>query len=218
VIINVASTLDGKIDSVARQGAAISSERDRERVDALRASVDAVMVGSRTLHQEDPRLTVKAPALRSERLNRGEPANPAKVGVASRVRLGADSRFVTSGPARVILLVARGGAGCLAQVAGVEVHELGEQGVDLGAAIRILGELGMRRVLVEGGGTLNAALLELDLVDEVQAYVAPVLFGGATAPTLADGPGLSHLTRLDRYDVEAWDDGGIVVRYRVRRR
>jgi riboflavin biosynthesis pyrimidine reductase len=100
----------------------------------------------------------------------------------------------------------------------VEVHELGEQGVDLAAAIRILGELGMRRVLVEGGGTLNAALLELDLVDEVQAYVAPVLFGGATAPTLADGPGLSHLTRLDRYDVEAWDDGGIVVRYRVRRR
>ena len=67
VLINIAATADGKIDTVERRGAAISSEQDRARVDALRASVDAVMVGGRTLHDEDPRLTVKSAELRAER-------------------------------------------------------------------------------------------------------------------------------------------------------
>ena len=54
VHINVAATADGKIDTFERRGAAISSPRDRDRVDGLRADSDAVMVGSRTLHDEDP--------------------------------------------------------------------------------------------------------------------------------------------------------------------
>src|SRR6266702_6241696 len=94
VLINVAATADGKIDTRERRGAAISSERDRERVDALRASVDAVMVGGRTLHDEDPRLTVRAAALRAQRLARGDPENPAKVGIASRPSLRPDARFL----------------------------------------------------------------------------------------------------------------------------
>ena len=58
VLINVAATVDGKIDTLERRGAAISSDADRQRVDALRASVDAVMVGGRTLLDEDPRLKI----------------------------------------------------------------------------------------------------------------------------------------------------------------
>src|SRR6516164_1747311 len=100
-------TADGKIDTVARRGAGISSERDWERVDRLRAASDAVMVGGHTLLQEDPRLTVKSPLLRAERLARSLDENPAKVGVISRIvdpdegpTLHANSRFVTAGPAR----------------------------------------------------------------------------------------------------------------------
>ena len=78
LLINVAATLDGKIDTVERRGAAISSERDRHRVDLLRASVDAVMVGGRTLLDEDPRLLVRSADLRADRLARGLPENPAK--------------------------------------------------------------------------------------------------------------------------------------------
>ena len=76
VVINVAASVDGKIDTVQRRGAAISSERDRLRVDALRASVDAVMVGGHTVVDEDPRLTVKSADLRTERLARSVPENP----------------------------------------------------------------------------------------------------------------------------------------------
>ena len=62
VFINVAMTADGKIDTVERKGAAISSPRDRERVDRLRTESNAVMVGGRTLLDEDPKLTVKTEA------------------------------------------------------------------------------------------------------------------------------------------------------------
>src|SRR5439155_22335586 len=107
VILNTAMTADGKIDTVARRGAVISSALDLERVDRLRAESDAIMVGGRTLLGEDPRLTVKSPVLRAERQGRGLGENPIKVGIVSRIedpRAGPtvrdDSRFVTTGPAR----------------------------------------------------------------------------------------------------------------------
>ena len=214
VLINVAASVDGKIDTVARRGAAISSEGDRARVDALRASVDAVMVGGRTLLDEDPRLTVKSPELRAARVARGLPENPAKVGIVSRPGLvRPDSRFIASGPARIILFAPRGAESKL----GVELFALGSGRVDLRAALMKLGELGIARLLVEGGGSLNFELLRLGLVDELQLYIAPLIFGGATAPTLADGPGLPRelALKLGPPEVTSVADGGILLRYMV---
>src|SRR6266498_5171504 len=98
VFINIAMTADGKIDTFERKGAAISSERDKERVDQLRANADAIMVGGRTLLDEDPRLTVKSEALRAERVVRGLPPNPIKVGIVTEARIKADSQFLNAGP------------------------------------------------------------------------------------------------------------------------
>jgi 2,5-diamino-6-(ribosylamino)-4(3H)-pyrimidinone 5'-phosphate reductase len=218
VILNVAATVDGKIDTYERHGAAISSEGDRERVDGLRASVDGVMVGGRTLHHEDPRLTVKSAALRAERIARGEPANPAKIAVASRPRFGADSRFLSEGdPRRIILFVESGFHDAALEARGVELYRLGSGRVDLAASMAKLHGLGIRRVLVEGGGTLNFELLQLGLVDEVQVFVAPLIFGGATAPTLADGQGLTRevALKLRRVEVQPGRDGGVLLRYMV---
>ena len=74
--VNVAMTADGKIDTFERKGSAISSPRDKERVDILRAESDAILVGGRTLLDEDPKLTVKSEALRAERVARGLAPNP----------------------------------------------------------------------------------------------------------------------------------------------
>ena len=84
VFINVAMTADGKIDTFERKGAAISSPLDKQRVDRLRAGSDAVMVGGRTLLDEDPKLTVKSELLRAERVARGWTPNPVKVGPSAR--------------------------------------------------------------------------------------------------------------------------------------
>jgi 2,5-diamino-6-(ribosylamino)-4(3H)-pyrimidinone 5'-phosphate reductase len=217
VLINVAATVDGKIDTHERRGAAISSAADRERVDRLRASVDGVMVGHRTLHDEDPRLTVRSDALQAERIARGEPAQPARIGVASRLALAPDARFLSGAPARVILFVPVGCADQRLRQRGVELHEIGHGRVDLTEALATLAQLGLRRIMVEGGGTLNFELLRLGLVDEVRMYLAPLVFGGAAAPTLADGDGLARdaAIRLGAPEVETWPDGGVVLRYMV---
>jgi riboflavin biosynthesis pyrimidine reductase len=87
--------------------------------------------------------------------------------------------------------------------------------VDLVAMMDTLGELGLQRILVEGGATLNFELLRLGLVDEVQVYLAPLIFGGSSAPTLAGGAGLTRAAAipLERQSVDVLDDGGVIVRY-----
>ena len=92
-----------------------------------------------------------------------------------------------------------------------------KQRVDLPKALHTLKEIGINRLMVEGGGTLNFELLRRGLVDELTAYVAPLVFGGESAPTLAAGPGLvrNAAILLKLVDAEAWEDGGVLLKYKI---
>lgn len=222
VFINVAMTADGKIDTVTRKGAAISSERDKQRVDKLRAEADAVMVGGRTLLTEDPKLTVKSEALRAERVGRGLSPNPIKVAIVREAVIKAHSKFLQEGSARVVIFTTN-------QTSRDQLHFLRSRGaevfvhtgerVNLTQAMQTLKELGVNRLMVEGGATLNFQLLHLGLVDEVMAYIAPMIFGGESAPTLAAGLGVerSEAIPLKMMNVERWEDGGVLIQYSVER-
>ena len=224
VFVNMAMTADGKIDTVERRGARISGAADTARVDRLRAGADAIMVGGLTLFSEDPRLTVRDPELVAGRVQAGREGQPMKVGVSSRVeRTGARSLrpeggFVTAGDGRVLLCTSsRTDARTAAALAelGVEVVVTGDVRVDLGGALSALAARGVERLMVEGGGTLVASLLEAGLVDELQLAVAPLVFGGETAPTPVGGPGWSRAEARDLFLVEAETsaDGDVVLRY-----
>jgi len=221
VIVNVAMSADGKIDTVARKGATLSSPADKARVDRLRAESDAVMVGGWTLVHEDPKLTVKSIQLRLERKARGLTENPVKVGVVSQADLQLDGAFITAGPAsRLIFTTPRTSPEQIGRLeaAGVEVFLHDRERVDLVRVMESLNTLGIKKLLVEGGGTLLAELFRLDLVDEIYTYVAPLIFGGAMSPTLADGPGFlpAQAPRLRLASVEKVDeDGGILIHYRI---
>jgi 2,5-diamino-6-(ribosylamino)-4(3H)-pyrimidinone 5'-phosphate reductase len=220
VFINVAMTADGKIDTVQRRGAAISSPRDKERVDQLRARADAVMVGGRTLLDEDPKLTVKSEALRAERLRRGRPPNPMKVGVVTQANIKEDSQFLNTGPANIVIFTTRRTSKrqlSLLKARNVDVYVDDAQQVNLERALATLKDLGIDRLMVEGGGTLNFQLLRLGLVDEITSYVAPMIFGGESAPTLAAGSGLerSEAIPLKLIESETWDDGGVLLKYQL---
>ena len=220
IVLNAAMTADGKIDTFARDGAKISSDDDWARVDQLRAEVDAVMVGGRTLLSEDPRLTVRSEELRQARLQAGRPANPAKVGVVSYADLPADSRFLTDGGAQMFLFTTdRTNPNQVEalRALGAEVVVTPDQ-VDLTASMAYLKNAGIERLLLEGGGILNAAMLAEDLIDEIRVYIAPLIFGGTGAPTLFDGPGLTRpmAVELGLQNVELMPDGGILATYLVR--
>lgn len=217
-------SLDGKLDTAARNGAPISSVPDRARVDRLRAGVDAVLVGGRTLLAENPGLTVKSLALRQERKALGQPENPIKVGVVSEIGpddLPADGAFLAGGPAEVFLFTSgRTPRKVVARLESARARVVvnGKTRPKLETVLETLYQAGVRKVLVEGGGTILAEFFRFGLVDEVSAYIAPCLFGGATAPTLADGPGLlpEEYSRLRLVSVEKFDEqGGILVHYTI---
>ncbi|MBL8101811.1 MAG: dihydrofolate reductase family protein [Anaerolineales bacterium] len=217
--INVAMTADGKIDTFERKGSAISSKRDKERVDKLRAAADGILVGGKTLLEEQPKLTVKSEALREERIQRGVSPNPVKVGVATVADISPDSDFIKVGPARVVIFTTSQTSimklkGLRALGVEVFVHE--SPRVDLNKMMVALKQIGVDHLMVEGGGTINFELMRLGLVDELMIFVAPMVFGGAHAPTLADGLGLSRDAAIGMklIDVEKWEDGGVFLRYK----
>ena len=222
ITINAAMSADGKIDTIERIGAKISSAEDWGRVDRLRADHDAIMIGGKTLLSEDPRLTVKSSALKADRLTRGLDADPVKVGIVSQAVLPENSRFINHGSGRVVIFTTnRTSREQIEHLRGqgVEVYTTAGDRVNLLTALEKLRKIGISSILVEGGGTLNSALIQLGLVDKIHIYIAPVIFGGSGAPTLADGIGLSqkNAIRLEILSTELLGDGGIILRYGVKK-
>lgn len=221
IIINAAMSADGKIDTFERKGASISSREDKRRVLELRAEVDAVMVGGNTLLKESPKLTVKLPELEKLRVANMLPPNPAKVGITTKADLDPTGEFITAGPARKIIFTTTQTS--LQQVnvlqeLGVEVYQFGEKRVDLEKSLETLATLGIRTILLEGGGTIIAEFIRLGLADELRVYIAPKIFGGATAPTLVDGDGwpTSAAKMLRLVDVRVLDEGGgVLIHYKM---
>lgn len=217
--INVAMTADGKIDTFERKGAAISSKQDKQRVDELRAAADGILVGGRTLLDEAPKLTLKSEALREGRVQQGRSPNPIKVGVVTVADIHQDSDFIKAGDTRLVIFTTSQTS--ISQLEnlralGIEVFVDESPRVDLNKMMLTLKKIGVDHLMVEGGGTMNFELMRLGLVDELMIYVAPMIFGGANAPTLADGLGLSRDAALEMKltDVERWEDGGIVLKYK----
>lgn len=220
VFINVAVSADGKMDTFERKGAAISSKRDKERVDELRASADGILVGGKTLLEESPKLTVRSKALREGRIQRGLSPNPIKVGVVSVADIPLESDFIKAGDARVVIFTTSQTSKSQIEAlraAGVEVFVDDAPRVNLNKMMLALKKIGVDHLMVEGGGTINFELMRLGLVDELSIYIAPIIFGGANAPTLADGLGLvrSDAVALKLADVQTHDDGGIILRYKT---
>ena len=218
--INVAVTADGKIDTFERKGAAISSAWDKTRVDELRAAADGILVGGKTLLEEQPKLTIKSEALREARIQRGLAPNPIKVGVATIADIPPESDFLKIGPARVVIFTTnQSSRDQLASLknSGAEVFVHNEPRVNLISMMQTLKKIGVDHLMVEGGGTMNFELMRLGLVDELMMYVAPMIFGGANAPTLADGLGLARIDAiaLKLANVETHEDGGLVLRYKL---
>ncbi len=215
VFINIASSVDGKISDENRRQIKISCEEDFRRVDRLRAESDAIMVGIGTVLADNPRLTVKSEELRRWRIKQGKPENPIRVVVDSRCRIPLNAK-VLNNDAKTIVAVSK-----LADKSKVEelkeraeVVCFGESRVDLVALMNYLYEIGIRKVMVEGGATLNYGLLREGLVDEIYVYYGNMIIGGAKAPTVVDGCSFSPPLELELISVEKIGKG-VLTRWRV---
>ncbi len=190
VIAKYAMTLDGKVTHRAGAPCRITGETARRRAHEDRRRYAAVMVGVGTVLADDPQLTC--------RLDGAEDAavSPVRIVCDSRLRTPLDARLVATAR-RVPTIVATcappsaygplEARGC--QVVQLPADEAGQ--VDLAALVAELGRRGLDSLIVEGGPTLLAAAFAAGIVDKVQAYVAPRVFGGAEAPSAVGGPCLA---------------------------
>jgi len=217
VVVNAAMSADGKLSSREREQIEISGPRDFNRVDALRADSDAVMVGVGTVLADDPSLTVDSKRRRADRQDRGDPPNPARVVADSRLRTPSDAR-VLSDDAETFILTGEDAPQEVArqlEAAGATLVCAGQRRVDLPAALDALESRGVDQLMVEGGGELIYSLFAADLVDRLSVFVGSLVIGGHDAPTLADGHGfVQGFPELDLERVERIDDG-VLLEYAV---
>jgi len=210
VVVNAAMSADGKLSTRRREQVAISGEQDFRRVDELRASVDAVMVGVGTVLADNPSLTVDDAGLVADREQRGDTPQPARVVADSHARTPPDARLLDGAAETYVLVAAEEPSEHRETLedAGATVVVAGENRVALPPALDALEAHGVESLMVEGGGELIFSLFADGLVDELSVFVAPTIIGGRDAPTLADGDGfVSEFPELELAGVERVDDG-----------
>lgn len=184
-LLSAAMSIDGHIDDATNERLLLSNDADFDRVDAVRASCDAIMVGAGTIRGDNPRLLVRSGSRRGRRAERGLSASPLKVTVTGGGHLDPDAGFFTAGEAGRIVYCA---SACVA-AARVRLGALATV-IDGGERVWMAGlseELftrGVRRLMVEGGQSIITQFLAEGLADELQLVVAPFFVGAAQAPRL----------------------------------
>ena len=193
ILLNYALSLDGKISTEQRDPVRFTSRIDRGLMDEIRADADAVLIGAGTLRAEDPPVRIRAARRKEERRRAGKSPHPVSVILSRSMRLPRTGRYWEDDQVERIIATTEQAKDeqVLAFQDLAEVIRVGRATVDLHAFCRMLADRGIDRLLVEGGGEVNMAFWEAGLVDEVYLTLCPVVIGGSTAPTAADGKGFA---------------------------
>ena len=216
VTFKLATSLDGRIAIASGESQWITGPPARERAHALRASHDAIMVGTGTVVADDPQLTCRLPGL--------DHRSPVRVVIDRHLRIPpaariiADARrvptwvltFRSADPGRRATFLANG-------VTLIDVEDDGEGQIDLAGALGALGERGITRLLVEGGARLAAAFFRARLIDRVVWVHAPLVIGGEGIPAIADLDlaALADAPAFERLSTETIGDD-VLTTFRVR--
>ena len=208
-------TVDGKI-ATSLGDSAISSKEDLLRVHELRASVDGIVVGISTVLADDPRLTVR---LASRQVKR---KYPVRIIIDSTGKIPLDSRILRSASKiRTIVAVTElAHTDTISKIKkmGAMVIVSGRQRVNLKKVLSIVKKMGIKRILVEGGGEINWSLFSLGLVNELIVTIAPKIVGGRQATTLVEGcgyPSVSNGIKLQLKKVQMQNNGELVLYYKL---
>ncbi|MBJ6363470.1 bifunctional diaminohydroxyphosphoribosylaminopyrimidine deaminase/5-amino-6-(5-phosphoribosylamino)uracil reductase RibD [Paenibacillus sp. MAHUQ-46] len=177
VTLKTASTLDGKIAAKSGDSQWVTGPEARELVHTMRHQHDGIMVGVSTVLADDPQLTTRLPV----------PAlHPVRIIADSKLRMPLSSQMLHNREAETIILTTEQADPeriRALEATGAKVLPCGTgEHVDLKAALKRLAELDIGSILLEGGGRLNGAMLEAQLVDKMILFFAPKIIGGQTAP------------------------------------
>ena len=175
-------SIDGYLATASERRLLCSNDADFDRVDAVRAASDAILVGAATVRNDDPRLLVRTKQRRDDRVARGLSPSPIKVTVTGNAQLDVCANFFASGDSEKLVY-------CTSSAVARAQQRLGQVAtvVDGGAPVDLrwmsedLYTRGVQRLMVEGGGLVHTQFLTANLVDELQLVVAPFFVGDSRA-------------------------------------
>ena len=188
VVINMVTTVDGKATNLVGKAYTLGSQVDRLVMRRIRSAADAVLNGAETLRRENVNPSVPA-ELEPIRVARGLSPQPVAVTVTASCNLPLDRTFFQAREVpSVVVTTEHAPAEKVALLAKhARIVRAGEYAVDLPLMLRLLTEeLGVRRLVVEGGPTLNAELISLGLADELFWTVAPKILAGPAERTMVE--------------------------------
>ncbi|CAM3796189.1 RibD family protein [Litorimonas haliclonae] len=193
ITLKLATSLDGKIALANGQSEWITGEVARKEGRKLRARHDAIAVGSNTAVTDNPQLTTRIT---------GEP-DPVRVIFDSQLRVSPDSNLAQTAfetPTYILTRSDEGNAAMKLKDLGVQLIVVPyEKGLSLPHALDSLFNLGIRTLLLEGGGTLAASFLRESLVDTIEWFRAPVILGAEARPAIGD-LGLTNINAIYRFE------------------
>lgn len=192
VYLNMAMTIDGKVTTYARTPANFGSKTDKFHLLELRAQCDALMVGAHTAATDHMTLGIPNEKLQRQRLQRGLPPHPLRVIVTGRFSVDRRWEVFQHDFSPIVIFTSEAAPKKKRREfeSLAHIYECGKRDVDLRKVMRILQrDWQVKRLLCEGGPTLNWELFRQRLVDEVNLTLCPKVFGGATTPTMVDGRG-----------------------------
>jgi 5-amino-6-(5-phosphoribosylamino)uracil reductase len=182
-LLSCGISIDGYLDGVNSRRLALSNDADFDRVDSVRASCDAILVGAATVRHDNPRLLVRSKGRREERTARGLAPSPIKVTVTEPVELDPCANFFTTGETeKLVYCPSPRVPEARSRLGGVATVVDGGQPVEMRRISEDLGARGVHRLMVEGGGKVHTQFLTDDLADELQLVVAPFFVGDSRAP------------------------------------
>jgi 2,5-diamino-6-hydroxy-4-(5-phosphoribosylamino)pyrimidine 1'-reductase len=212
VIVGGFMSVDGKIAPTNRKGkllAPLMGETLLKRLHQLRAEVDAVLVGAKTVIEDNPRLTVRAIQGR----------NPVRVVLDSSISAPLDSEIFDINDAPTVIAVCENAPkdrkDMLARK-GVEIISFrGKEQIPIGELLNKLHRKGIRKILVEGGSEVRWSFIRDRLVDELFVWITPLILGGRAAPTLVGGEGYSRIESALRLRLKSHEviDGTVILEY-----
>ncbi|MCK5024803.1 MAG: 2,5-diamino-6-(ribosylamino)-4(3H)-pyrimidinone 5'-phosphate reductase [Thermoplasmata archaeon] len=204
VIVNCAMSVDGKIASRVRKQVRLSDESDMARVHKLRNDCDAILVGVGTVIADDPSLLVKEKYVEN-------PRQPIRIILDSKCRTPPGSR-VLDGKSQTIIFTTQGHE---KQLENAEIIACGTDMVDIKKILAHLDNMGIKTLLVEGGGTIIWSFVSSGFVDEFKVFINSKLIGGGQAPTPMDGNGFADENEFPELNLvrSTMSDSGILLEF-----
>lgn len=214
VAIKTAMTMDGKIACESGDSKWITNEASREYVHRLRNIYDAILVGIGTVLKDNPHLNT--------RLKNEVGRNPIRVIIDTSLKIPLQSNIVKTAQSQRTIIFCSDQAEAERERqlinAGIEIHKIGveQDYIPLGKVLKILYELGICSVLVEGGGEINGTLVNRRLVDKFYSFIGSKVIGGRRSPTPVGGTGIQRMDDaliLNSVDVQRFGNDILLISY-----